>query len=250
MLIYHLIESAQGDLVLALVNVFSFLLAVCTALVLHEVSHGIAALINGDNTAKLLGRLSLNPIKHFNLIGFMMMILVGFGYANPVPVNPNNFKNERKGNIQVSIAGVLTNLLLSFILILLFSIFILVTNKVSINNSFLAYIYQFMFMYFTWATVLNINFALFNILPLYPLDGYRLLNTFVPDNNKFMIFLRKYSFYVLIFFVLWGNAGKIADYSPLSLYLNYSLKGITWLFSKFWSLFGLPDLSGLFAAIT
>lgn len=95
------------------------LVAVCIALVLHEVAHGLVAKWNGDYTAKYSGRLSLNPLKHFDLIGFIMMMLVGFGYAKPVPVNPNNFKHYRRGLITVAIAGVIMNLILAFVSVML-----------------------------------------------------------------------------------------------------------------------------------
>ncbi len=89
------------------------LIAVCISLVLHEVAHGLVAKWNGDYTAKYAGRLSLNPLKHFDLIGFIMMMLIGFGYAKPVPVNPYNFKHYKRGMVTVAIAGVVTNMIIA-----------------------------------------------------------------------------------------------------------------------------------------
>ena len=97
-----------------LLNAAAFVVALLTALILHEIAHGLVALWNGDRTAKQYGRLSPNPIKHFDIVGLLMMLLVGFGWAKPVPINPNNFKNRKTGAITVSIAGVITNLLLAF----------------------------------------------------------------------------------------------------------------------------------------
>ena len=89
-------------------------LGVYFALVLHEIAHGLVALWNGDTTAKNMGRLSMNPVKHFDLVGLVMMLAVGFGYAKPVPVNPYNFKHYRRGLFTVAIAGICMNLLLAF----------------------------------------------------------------------------------------------------------------------------------------
>ena len=98
-----------------LLIVLAEILAVVFALVLHELAHGLIALLNGDNTAKLYGRLSVNPLRHFDIVGLAMMLLVGFGWAKPVPINPNNFKNRKVGAITVSVAGIVTNLLLAFL---------------------------------------------------------------------------------------------------------------------------------------
>lgn len=214
----------------------ALLLAICTALVLHEVSHGYVALLNGDDTAQRLGRLTLNPLKHFNLLGFLMLMLVGFGFANPVPVNPSNFKSLRRGSVQVAISGVVTNLILAFI----FTLFLGLLNLINAAlEGVLLYIVVFLMLYCIFSQMININFALFNVLPLYPLDGYRLLNSFVPDENRFMTFLRRYSFVILIILLVIGNLPLIGDFSPLHLYLEYVGGAIMRAFEWFWSLFGL-----------
>lgn len=238
MIILQLISASNGDWILALVSILAFMLAVTVALVLHEVAHGYVALWNGDDTARLYGRLTLNPLKHFNLLGLAMMLLVGFGFANPVPVNPNNFRNRRKGEILVSVAGILTNLALAFISVLFYGL-LLSAMPTSASSNFVVYLWYFGYMFFSLFILLNINFALFNVLPLYPLDGYRLINSFVPSENRAMTFLRRYSQYILIGLVIWGSVSYISSYSPLTLYLSYGRSGITWLFEKFWSLFGL-----------
>lgn len=214
--------------------VAALLLAIATALVLHEVSHGYAALINGDDTAQKLGRLTLNPLKHFHWLGFIMMLLVGFGFANPVPVSPSRFKNFRRGSVQVSLSGVLTNLVLSFIFTLFLGLIFLI--NLSALQGFLKYIVVFLLLYCLFSQLININFALFNILPLYPLDGYRFLNSFLPDENRFMTFLRRYSFILLIGLIIIGN---ITDKSPLNFYFDYVGGAISSAFEWFWSLFGL-----------
>lgn len=201
-----------------LINVVAFIFALLCALMLHEIAHGYAALAFGDHTAKLSGRLTLNPAKHFNLLGLLMMLLVGFGWANPVPVDPNNFKQNKKrlALICVSLAGVVTNLILSFFstAILVLVLYTQWGATLQISNP---YIWQFLIMFGYLMMSLNISFALFNLLPLYPLDGYRLISCFTSPFNKVMWFLRKYSFYIIIGCVLMGN---VFGFSPFSWYVG------------------------------
>ena len=104
-------DDAASFVITMLITLF----AVVPALVLHELAHGLVALWNGDPTAKFSGRLTLNPLKHLDPVGFIMMMLVGFGYAKPVPVNPYNFKKFRRGLITVSAAGIIMNVLVAFV---------------------------------------------------------------------------------------------------------------------------------------
>ena len=101
----------NGDVAFTMLALVAFLLAIYLAIVPHEIAHGLVAKWNGDLTAKINGRLSLNPIVHLDPIGFLMLLTVGFGYAKPVPVNPYNFKVPRRGLFTVAIAGVTYNLL-------------------------------------------------------------------------------------------------------------------------------------------
>ena len=219
MTIYRLFVTANSGRE-GLLNIVAFVVALLAALILHEISHGLVALWNGDNTAKLYGRLTLNPLKHFDWIGLLMMFVVGFGWAKPVPVNPNNFKNRKVGALTVSVAGVLTNLIVAFVSAMCLALF----QKIAATTEGMAY-----FKYFLTATAelmvyLNIRFALFNILPLYPLDGYRLLSCFVNDNKRGMVFLRRYSLYILLGLIaldyVFMFVPYASGYTPLNLYLN------------------------------
>ena len=241
MYIYRLLTSdGQGISRTGLLNVLAFVVALFVALILHEIAHGLVALWNGDNTAKAYGRLTLNPIKHFDLFGLLLMLLVGFGWAKPVPVNPNNFRNRKVGAITVSIAGVLTNIIIAFFATMGSVLFyrMLMTDKLA-NES------MYYFVYFCYALMsmlvgLNISFALFNILPLYPLDGYRLLSCFVSQENGFMRFLRRYSFYIILGLVAIDYAFDylpvVAGYSPLNLYIGKFGGLIRLGFESFWRL--------------
>lgn len=203
MYIYKLLTNfGEGISREGLLNVLAFLVALVVALVLHELAHGLVALWNGDDTAKQYGRLTLNPVKHFDLVGFLMLLLVGFGWARPVPVNPDNFKKWKTGCITVSLAGVVTNLLLAFIFALPTVAISLAT--VEMNSSLYFFLY-FLFVTCSFTVALNVSFALFNLLPLFPLDGYRLLACFVDENKPTMRFLRKYSLYIMLGLLVWDT---------------------------------------------
>lgn len=157
-----------------LTSILLSLPGILLAITFHEMAHGYAANAMGDDTARLAGRLSPNPLKHLDPIGFVSMLLFHFGWAKPVPINPNNFKNRRKGIIVVSLAGCLTNLLLGFISL---TVLYLYDRIAPVPNGILIMILQYIYIY-------NIYFAIFNLLPIPPLDGSHVLAEFLPMNAK------------------------------------------------------------------
>lgn len=172
------------------------------SVVIHEVSHGYVALLNGDPTAKLSKRLSLNPIKHLDIIGSFFVPLLTFfagfpfGWAKPVPVNPYNFKNWRKGQFWVSFAGPFSNILIAIIFSLIFRAIIHFNLDSSLfANSFLAISQYIIFI--------NIVLAVFNLMPIPPLDGSKILFSIIP--NRFMYIaelLERYSLVLALFAIL------------------------------------------------
>lgn len=178
--------------------------SVCIALVLHELAHGIVAKWNGDYTAKFAGRLTLNPTKHFDIVGLVMMMLIGFGYAKPVPVNPYNFKHLRKGLVTVAIAGVVTNLILAFFSALLFCLAQFMSVNVAIGGASVAAIRLLFYIviFFKILTTVNLALVFFNILPIFPLDGFRVVEAFSRRGNRFCAFMRVNGQYIL-----WGLVG-------------------------------------------
>ena len=169
----------------------------------HEFAHAWVADRCGDPTARMYGRLTLNPLKHLDLLGTLMMLLLGFGWAKPVPVNPYNFHNFRKDDLKVSLAGITMNLVLfvlgftgvSIMAILAIvktgraDFFELVRFSVNLNPDFISamlgtvpgYIYR-MLVYFVYC---NVSLAIFNLLPIPPLDGYHVLNDLLLKRNLF-----------------------------------------------------------------
>ncbi len=189
------------------VYIVCFCVCVLGTLILHEVAHGYAALKCGDPTAKLLGRLSLDPRAHLDPIGTACLVLLGFGWAKPVPVNPYNFRNKRRDDLLVSVAGIAVNLTL-FLVTLFAAVMLngllwrsevinfygardllsqggagynaLLYGKLGANDElmrapWLQYVQRFLLMFST----LNLSIGIFNLLPIPPLDGFHLLNDIV-----------------------------------------------------------------------
>ena len=211
---------------------------------LHEYAHGLVALWNGDYTAKGSGRLTLNPLKHFDLIGFIMLMTVGYGYAKPVPVNPYNFRHPRKGIFTVSIAGICMNLILAFVSTALWMGFGVWLGHY--NTVFGGKVLSFLWEFFLYMTMINTSLAVFNLLPLYPLDGFRILESFTRYNNKFTSFLRNYGRYILIALIgisIIIDVFNLKAISPvfkyidiLGLIMDYVAGGLQYVFMRFWGL--------------
>lgn len=188
---------------LAFLEIIAYALTAMVAIVMHELSHGYIAYRQGDDTARLSGRLTLNPLKHLDLMGTLMLLFVGFGWAKPVPVNPLNFKEYRKGMRKVSLAGVTMNFILGVLGIAFFAIYVAATKNVLVELYSAKY-YIIMFVQYLLIYSMSINFILmvFNLIPLYPLDGFRLLETFTKPNNKYIEFNYRYGNYTLLGFLL------------------------------------------------
>jgi len=167
----------------------SFLLLVIPLLysvVIHEVAHGWVANRMGDPTAKWMGRLTLNPIKHLDPIGTLMLFLAGFGWAKPVPVNLNNIPNRRKGLILVSSAGILANILVAFGALLIHRLLGLSPFGIPVV------------VVYTLAHI-NITLAALNLIPIPPLDGSKILMGFVPAETRyFLARIEPYGFFIMI----------------------------------------------------
>lgn len=198
----------------------------------HEFAHAFAAYKNGDNTAKYSGRYTLNPLKHFDLIGLVCFLIAGFGWAKPVPVNPYNFKDYKKGCFWVSIAGVLTNYILAF---LFYPLFYLSFTFLPVNH-----FTEFVVTVFYCGYVLDLSFFVFNLIPVYPLDGFRLLDTFIKKRGSAYNFLRKYGYYALIgLIILSSMAGRNSNLSFLNIFgylMRFATNVVGYPITKFWQL--------------
>lgn len=187
------IFNITGDFLLAFLALIAFVLAVYLAIVPHEIAHGLVAKWNGDLTAKVNGRLSMNPVVHFDLIGFLMLLTMGFGFAKPVPVNPYNFKVPRRGLFTVAIAGVTYNL--AAVIVGSFFLALVMFLEPMIGS---IHVFYFVFWFFSFFTSVNMMLFLFNIIPLGPLDGFKIIEAYANRDNRFIGFLRTYGTYILI----------------------------------------------------
>ena len=171
--------------------------AVVVVLTLHEFAHAFAAYKCGDSTPKWNKRLTLNPLRHFDITGLICFTLVGFGWAKPVPINPNNFKNYRKGLGLTASAGIIMNFVFAF---LWYPIFCVIANYAcaKIGNSYLNY---FLYMLFYLPFAYSLSFCVFNLLPFNPLDGFRIVEACSKNHGKVYQFLYKYGQWILLFLI-------------------------------------------------
>lgn len=181
-----------GDPLEIFAVVFSRLFVVFCCLPFHEVAHGWMANKMGDPTAKNFGRLSLNPFKHLDLLGTIMIFLFGIGYANPVPVNARNFKNPKKGMALTALAGPVSNFIMGFVSICIYYLLRLLPASTPMN---------FIILFFYFAAKVNVSLAVFNLLPIPPLDGSKILAIIIPSKVYFK-YLKYERYAMIVLFVL------------------------------------------------
>ena len=196
-------------------------------LTLHEWGHAFAAHKCGDDTAKNLGRMTLNPLKHIDPIGFLMILLVGFGWAKPVPVNPRNYRNYKKGEAIVSLAGVTMNLLLAIVFSVAYVIFYHLYFRMFLYGESYSWLENGLLLTVVeYGVSLNIVLMLFNLLPVYPLDGYHVFELLFAKRLPFKVFLflRRYGQFILIGLLI---LFRIINFHPISLVTEFVLNKLT-----------------------
>lgn len=195
-----------GDMSALLIGVLLIIPSVVICLTVHECAHGVAARLMGDRTAEMAGRLTLDPKAHIDPWGFLCLMLFGFGWARPVPVNLSNFKNRRLGDAITSLAGPVSNLVLAF-LAFLGMIFLSVSDFSSTN--FGAIVVQFLW----YMGALSTGLGVFNLIPVYPLDGSHVLDAILPFDlqRKWHNFVARYQAIILlvVIFLLWQGGLSI-----------------------------------------
>jgi len=176
------------------------------ALTFHEYAHAYVAYRYGDDTAKQLGRLTLNPLRHLDPLGTIMIFLVHFGWAKPVPVNPSRLKNPKKDMLWISAAGPLTNMGLA----LMSGILIRVLNMISGVSSPHSPMMGLLIVVALMSLQINLALAIFNILPIAPLDGSKILSGLLPAEQQHIVhFLERYGPFILIGLIIFGRSTDI-----------------------------------------
>ena len=196
---------------------WSYLVTVATAIIpallcitLHELSHGYVAYLLGDNTAKNAGRLTLNPLKHIDIMGLVMMVVFKVGWAKPVPVNMYNFKNPKRGMAVTALAGPISNLLIGVVFLFLYG---LLYSALADGSSFQKEILDMVEV----TAYLSVGLAVFNIIPIPPLDGSKVLFSALSDDTYYKLMrYEQFGMIALLALVATGVLGK-----PLNTAISY-----------------------------
>ena len=179
-------------------QILALVIPILFALTIHELSHGLVALHFGDPTAKNAGRLTLNPLAHLDPIGTLMLFIVHFGWAKPVPVNPAYFKDPKKDMIWVSLAGPVSNIILAFLTGMIIRIV-----GMEMSNNFTFNFFKLMLYY---SLTINLALAVFNLIPIPPLDGSKILQGLLPPKyDEIMYNLERYGPFILLGIILFGR---------------------------------------------
>lgn len=200
------------------------------SLSIHELCHGYAAYKLGDDTAKSMGRLTINPLAHLDILGTIAMLFFGFGWAKPVPVNFSKLKYRRLGPILVSIAGPLSNILLAFICY--FVLVVLGINDISTEGFWGSYLLS--------ALIMNVTLAAFNLIPIPPLDGSKVVISLLPYKWQYKVYSVEIYIQIALFALLYIGAldPVIAAVRNFVMKLLFAgILGVLWLFSRMKNLF-------------
>ncbi len=215
-MLFSILRGASG-IEIAILFLARLFVVFCT-LPVHEYAHAFVADKLGDKTARLSGRLTLNPMAHIDILGAIMILFVGFGYAKPVPVNPRNFKNPKKGMALTALAGPFSNILMAVV-------FMFLSNVLSLFGSSL--FVQAFYVFFSFAASINIGLAVFNLIPIPPLDGSRVLELLIPD--KYYYKFAQYERYIVI--VIFGLIVFGVLDAPLAFLQNHLYSALNYVVS-------------------
>ncbi len=205
--------SGGGDPKEYIIHILLCLPIILLALSLHETAHGYVAYKLGDPTAKNLGRLTLNPLKHLDPFGFISMILVGWGWANPVPINTRYFKKPKRDIALTAAAGPISNLLLALCFTLLLKLYGELWQYLPLNSEKAVYAVYLFYVFLYYGVILNVNLAIFNLIPIPPFDGSRILYVFLPTKWYFKVMqYERYIQLVLLLLLFTGILSPVLSF--------------------------------------
>ena len=221
------------------IGLLYFIPSFLIAITVHEVAHAYTAWKLGDPTASAMGRISLNPMRHIDPIGLIIMVVIGFGWAKPVQINPRNFKNEKLGMAISALAGPVSNIIMAFAGLIIYNIIVALSDNLILINGVLLgsgevsavtlSAVRFSLEFVRW----NILFAVFNMIPIPPLDGSRIVNYFLPPRlSNYYSYVERYGFIVLVMLLWTGILSR-----PLIFMQDLLLNGMSRVISLFFNLF-------------
>ncbi|MBQ9773501.1 MAG: site-2 protease family protein [Clostridia bacterium] len=230
MLLSSLLSALSGnfDLEELITELLLTLPVILLALSFHEAAHGFVAWKCGDNTAHAMGRITLNPFKHFDAIGFLCMMLIGYGWAKPVPINTRNFRNPKKGMALSALAGPMANLILGLISAVLFGFtyaWSWYLGAPGISSAFAVRCVELLVQLLSLSAVYNFLFMVFNLIPIPPFDGSRIFLAFLPPKQYFAImrYEREIMIGLLLLLVVFSNVFGFSPFGWIAEKLTVSI---------------------------
>ena len=196
-MLFEILNGSEMGFAEIITYVISCLVVIFITLPIHELAHGFVANKLGDPTARYQGRLTFNPLAHVDYIGAFSIIVFGFGWAKAVPVNMGNFKNPRRDMAITALAGPVSNLLMALVCNIIVCLFVYVIGFKSI-------VLYYIVMFFNYISQISVSLAVFNLIPIPPLDGSRIISAFLPPRIYYNL-MRYERYFFLLFFVLMAS---------------------------------------------
>lgn len=212
MLLFRLF-SGNYEFVQIVLIMLAYVSAILLTISVHDYVEARVAVKHGDITPKILGRYTLAPFAHVDLFGFICLVLLGFGWSKPLPINMLNFKNGRKSQRTIYGLGILSNLVFGVIAALLYVLFSRFMPGIVLETQY----GQACCLFLYYLSIINFVFAFFHLLPLYAFEGYKILEASLKPDSNFMLFMRKYSFIILLVLIFTGIIEMYVQYVPFKL---------------------------------
>lgn len=223
-MLYEILKGESFSLTRAIVEILAMLFIIFFILPLHEFAHAWAASKLGDNTAKNSGRLTLNPIVSFDMVGAVLLLLIGFGWAKPVPINPRNFKNPKRDTALTAVAGPLSNLIAALVGSIIYYAICAAVHSAPLIP----------YIFFSYYVEINISLAVFNLIPLPPLDGSKILGAFLSDRAISNYYRYQNVIVIVVLIILFTG---VLD-TPINFLVSWCSAGVDWLAQLPFTLFG------------